>query len=217
MSDPFLIEAAINNLEFLKEKNKFLGNNYKLVNNQFVPSDDDAYDTIYAVSELEYPIYFTFHQVINHVHASYGGEISGYTRYELLDLMSESISNIYEYYLGIDERNGQFERIVDDIDAKVDYIHGYYKYGVFMFLPTKIKEYVNSICKTIISFSEGYTDYYGRRNHSYEEDSDNSLDDSDNESNSVDDSDNESNSVDDTGDDDSVDDSVDESDDNKED
>ena len=67
MSDTCLIEAAINNLLFLNEKNQFQGNSYKIVNNQFISSDDDNFDTIYSLSELEYPIYFTVHQILNHV------------------------------------------------------------------------------------------------------------------------------------------------------
>lgn len=163
MSDTCLIEAAINNLLFLNEKNQFQGNSYKIVNNQFISSDDDNFDTIYSLSELEYPIYFTFHQILNHVNTSYSNDVCGYTRSELINYMDVAITNIFDHYLNIDEKNMQFELVIEDIEYKVDYVENYYKYGVFMFLPTRCKELFNHVCKSFISFSKDYVDQYYRR------------------------------------------------------
>ena len=65
-----LSEVAVKNLLFLSEKDAFLANQYKLENKKFISSDEDNYDTIYSFSDLEYPLYFTFHQVMNHIHSS---------------------------------------------------------------------------------------------------------------------------------------------------
>lgn len=164
MGDPCLVEAAINNLEFLCENTKFQSNRYKLVNNQFIANDgDDSYDTIYSLAELEYPVYFTFHQVINHVHTCYSQEIMGYTRTSILSMMNKAVCNLCEHYTNIEETHAQFERVLDDIDYKVEYVTDYYKYGICMFLPTRVKELFNHVCKSIISFSKDYVDHYNRR------------------------------------------------------
>ena len=192
MGDLCLVEAAINNLEFLCENTKFQSNRYKLVNNQFIANDDDdSYDTIYSLAELEYPVYFTFHQVINHVHTCYSQEIMGYTRTSILSMMNKAVCNLCEHYTNIEETHAQFERVLDDIDYKVEYVTDYYKYGIFMFLPTRVKELLTRVCKNILEFSEDYSMYYHGRNTSQSEDD---LDES-NESDSNESESNEENDV----------------------
>lgn len=155
--------VAVNNLIFLSKKDKFLANQYKLVNKEFIPSEeDDSYDTIYSFNDLEYPIYFSFHQVMNHIHNSYGYKIHGYTRNQLIYLMECAITTLLEYYDNVEEIDESFECLIEDLDDKVFIIHGYYKYGWCQWLPTKIKEYVNSICLQVIYTSKEITDEYIR-------------------------------------------------------
>lgn len=149
-----LSNIAIQNLVFLSQKDKFLANQYKLVNKEFITSEDDTFDTIYSFSDLEYPIYFTFHQVMNHMHGSYENNICGYTRQELIYLMDISVDNLLEYYGNIEECNSSFEELLDDLDEKVFLIKGYYKYGWCLWLPTKIKEYLNRACIVAVKASK---------------------------------------------------------------
>ena len=88
-------KVALNNLKVLCDSNKLVGNLYHLNHYEISTSDtsisdpstsdtstsdDTTYDTIYTLNDLEYPIYFTFHQLLNHVHSTYRGKLYGYTR-----------------------------------------------------------------------------------------------------------------------------------------
>ena len=155
-----LSEVAIKNLLFLSETDAFLANQYKLDNKSFVTSEDDTYDTIYSFKELEYPIYFTFHQVMNHIHSSYDSTIHGYTREELLLFMSNAIVTLIDYYETVEGTDESFEILIDDIEEKLYLIEGYYKYGWFIWLPTKLKEYMNHACLRVLKVSREITDQY---------------------------------------------------------
>ena len=155
-----LSEVAIKNLLFLSETDAFLANQYKLDNKSFVTSEDDTYDTIYSFKELEYPIYFTFHQVMNHIHSSYDSTIHGYTREELLLFMSNAIVTLIDYYETVEGTDESFEILIDDIEEKLYLIEGYYKYGWFLWLPTKLKEYMNHACLQVLKVSREITDQY---------------------------------------------------------
>ncbi len=155
-----LSEVAVKNLVFLSEKDAFLANQYKLENKKFVSSDEDNYDTIYSFSDLEYPLYFTFHQVMNHIHSSYESTIHGYTREQLINFMGKSMISLLEYYENVEERDETFEILLDDLEEKVFMIEGYYKYGWFLWVPTKLKEYMNYACLRILKISREITDEY---------------------------------------------------------
>jgi hypothetical protein len=179
-----LSNIAIQNLVFLSQKDKFLANQYKLVNKEFITSEGDTFDTIYSFSDLEYPIYFTFHQVMNHMHGSYENNICGYTRKELIYLMNVSVDNLLEYYGHIEECNSSFEELLDDLDEKVFLVKGYYKYGWCLWLPTKIKEYLNWACVVAVGASKEIVKDYiqemkdpgGYSDEDSDEDSDDSND-----------------------------------------
>ncbi len=155
-----LSEVAVKNLVFLSEKDAFLANQYKLENKKFVSSDEDNYDTIYSFSDLEYPLYFTFHQVMNHIHSSYESTIHGYTREQLINFMGKSMISLLEYYENVEEIDETFEILLDDLEEKVFMIEGYYKYGWFLWVPTKLKEYMNYACLRILKVSREITDEY---------------------------------------------------------
>lgn len=183
-----LSEVAVKNLVFLSEKDSFLANQYKLENKKFVSSDEDNYDTIYSFSDLEYPLYFTFHQVMNHIHSSYESQIHGYTREQLISFMGKSMISLLEYYENVEERDETFEILLDDLEEKVFMIEGYYKYGWFLWVPTKLKEYMNYACSQILKVSREITDEYiqyvkdpqGQDDTSSDDETDDNL--SDNES-----------------------------------
>ena len=61
-----LDKTSIANLLLLQDKDKLMKSKYKIISNQLVANDEDSFDTVYSYKELEYPVYFTFHQIMNH-------------------------------------------------------------------------------------------------------------------------------------------------------
>ena len=149
-----LEQVAIKNLIFLNDNDKFLENKYKLQGKQFISSDNDTFDTIYSCKELEYPLYFTFHQIMNHIHNSYKDSIYGYTRKELLMYMDNGLNVLLDYYENNDTIDKDFEILLDDLDNKIFSMKGYYKYGWCFWAPTKVKEYFNYGCLLAIETSK---------------------------------------------------------------
>ena len=145
-----LQDIAFNNLKFLNDKDDFLANRYKIENKRFVQGDDD---TVYSLNDLEYPVFFTFHQLMNHVHSSYGQKFHGKTKKELLDMFQVALDTLNEYYIETDNTNKQFECLLDDIDDKVLFIIQYYKYGCCHRFPTSMKDYFMKGCKLMIDTS----------------------------------------------------------------
>ena len=89
-------------LQFLNDRDDFLANRYKIDKNQLVKEDDD---TVYTLDDLEYPIFFTFHQLMNHVHSSYELRFHGKTKKELLDMFEIALNTLNEYYIETDNSN----------------------------------------------------------------------------------------------------------------
>ena len=139
-----LEEIAFHNLQFLNDRDDFLANRYKIDKNQLVKEDDD---TVYTLDDLEYPIFFTFHQLMNHVHSSYEPRFHGKTKKELLDMFEIALNTLNEYYIETDNSNKRFERVIDDIDDKITFIIQYYKYGFCHRFPTVVKDYFTKGCK----------------------------------------------------------------------
>ena len=152
-----LEELAFNNLKFLNEKEDFLANRYTLKKQQLIKEDND---TLYSLSDLEYPIFFTFHQLINHVHSSYEPRFHGKTKTELLDMFHVAIETINEYYVETDNSNPEFETLIDDIEDKVFFITQYYRYGWCHRLPTIVKDAFSSVCMHLILSSRIIVDEY---------------------------------------------------------
>jgi len=152
-----LEDIAFNNLQFLNDKEDFLANRYTLKKQQLIKEDDD---TLYSLSDLEYPLFFTFHQLINHVHSSYEPKFHVKTKKELLDMFQVAIETINEYYVETDNSNIEFETLIDDIEDKVFFITQYYRYGWCHRLPTIVKDAFSSLCMQLIYSSRIIVDEY---------------------------------------------------------
>ena len=152
-------KVAINNLKVLTHPTKLAANQYNLRNNEMI-TNDDSFDTIYGLDDLEYPIYFTFHQLLNHVHTSYDNNIHGYTRKELINLMIEALDNLMDYYESNDMKNINFGNMLDDIDDKVFFVQQYYRYGWCLWLPTFMKLQMNKFCRGLINTSKEVHNFY---------------------------------------------------------
>jgi hypothetical protein len=162
---------ALRNLVFLQSKDNLLKSRYKIVANEFIDVSErlpkEEFDTVYSFKELEYPIYFTFHQLMNHVHNSYGSMFHEYTRMDLIYMMVCALDNLLDYYSDVDEVTDSFQEMLEDLDDKLYFLHQYYKYGLSYWIPTYCKEYLNSMCLRMLTTSRDIVEKMGGAFHAY--------------------------------------------------
>jgi len=86
---------------------------------------DDKFENITELSEIEYVLYFSFHQLIN---IPIREVIDDYSRKELLNIMIDAIATIYDVYDNsiYDTENTRICQMIDEIDeivfkAKINY------------------------------------------------------------------------------------------------
>lgn len=116
-----LDSIAIKNLETLVSLNDNI-EDYQLVVDGYriTQSDDENYEGIFSLRELEYPIFFSFNQLLNSIRYSNLYKIDGYQTNKLLHLMDDSIDKV----IGIldkmeeDPHNNSLCEIIDEIDNK---------------------------------------------------------------------------------------------------
>lgn len=147
-----LIDVAIHNLELLTDEtifpqNKFTLQKYEMKEEQNTEKTE-SFDTICSLDDLEYPIYFTYHQIMNHIHSNH--KLKGYTRKQLINLMLIGIDILYEKYETGNLKHPSFSNLLEDLDNKVFFIQQYYRYGWCLWAPTVIKEYLNSFCNFLL-------------------------------------------------------------------
>jgi len=178
MENKDLCKVAMDNLIFLSKRDNFITNKYKLNHLSFESSEEETFDTIYSLKELEYPLYFTINQLLNEIHTSYEYYIQSYHRKDIINMLDDVVEMLYQYYEGCEEKNPLFESFLDDIDDKVFFTQGYYKYGVCHWIPTKFNEYLNWFCIRSIKISKEIVNDYledmyspGRYDESSDEDS----------------------------------------------
>ena len=219
-----LDKLALCNLLFLQDKETFTSNSYKLVGNRFSKiednekaSDDESnesneFDAIYSYKELDYPLYFTFHQIMNHItyKYTYANEFYGYTKRDLIKMMEGTIDILYDHYSKEDEADVPFEELLEDLEDKVVGLKGIYYSGICHYLPTLMNDYLSIFCKTLLGVSrEICKDYILELKDPGSYESDESDDDKSDDDKSADDKSDEAD------DDKSADDESDEADDDK--
>lgn len=86
---------------------------------------DDKFENITELSEIEYVLYFSFHQLIN---IPIREVIDDYSRKELLNIMIDAIATVYYVYDNsiYDTENKRICQMIDEIDeivfkAKINY------------------------------------------------------------------------------------------------
>ena len=114
-----LDKTSIANLLLLQDKDKLMKSKYKIISNQLVANDEDSFDTVYSYKELEYPVYFTFHQIMNHVRYSYNTRYFNYSKKALLKMLLNVIDNLSDVYSEKDEIDESFEHLLEDLENKV--------------------------------------------------------------------------------------------------
>ena len=73
----------------------------------------EDYDTVDKLSSLEYPIYFTYHELLNNI--SYNKDLSYTKKIYLLDKIYESLDILIQYIDDYEEENSKICFIIDNI------------------------------------------------------------------------------------------------------
>jgi hypothetical protein len=109
---------AIDNLKLLNEEpdDKYLiSEDLQL---SFI--DKSEYDSVNSLKLLEYPIYFTFHHIMNHI--EYDGDLSYGQKKYLLRQIEYALDNFHNFIKG-DEEEHNLVQIIADIDERYDRVH----------------------------------------------------------------------------------------------
>ena len=118
-----LNNIAISNLELLCDLDDNIEEYHLVVDgNNIQRSTDENYDGIFSLRELEYPIYFSFHQLLNSLRYSNLYRIEDYKTSELIQLLDESIDKVVDILEKTqdDPHNNTLCQIIDDVDDKYD-------------------------------------------------------------------------------------------------
>ena len=122
LKDKLITSVAIENLKILNERyNKSLS----LIgdNNKLSLIEKDNFDPLCKLESLEYPIYFTYHHLLDII--SNNKDISYQVKKYLLEQIDKSFDNIVEYiddYDDIDDDNNTINQILIGIYEKYDLI-----------------------------------------------------------------------------------------------
>lgn len=149
-----LDETAVNNLKILNDLNTNLNECQLVINgNKITKSIDENYDKIINLRELEYPIYYTFNQLLNSVRYSNLYKIEGYKTKDLIRLMDNAIDCIVDMLENCEEdpNYDNLTDIIDNIDEKFIILKDRYETCSIWRVVETFNDYLDSICE---SFSE---------------------------------------------------------------
>ena len=114
-------QTAINNLKFISDSNS-IEDYYQFVidGNTITDSDDNNYEGIVSLKELEYPIYFSFHQLFTSIRYSNLYKINNYKTKDIIKLMDYSLDTICDLLNNNteDPHNESLCEMVDEINNK---------------------------------------------------------------------------------------------------
>ena len=114
-------KIAVQNLELIIDLDDNIDEyNIIIEGNKISQSTDENYEGLVELRELEYPIYFSFHQLMNSIRYSNFYKIEGYRTKELIDLIDEAIEKLVDILSNSedDPHNQVICNIIDDIDDK---------------------------------------------------------------------------------------------------
>ena len=145
-----LDETAVNNLKILNDLNTNL-NECQLVidGNKISKSTDENYDKIINLRELEYPIYYTFNQLLNSIRYSTLYKIENYKTKDLIRLMDNAIDCIVDMLETCeqDPNHDNFTDIIDNIDEKFIILKNRYETCSIWRVVETFNDYLDSICE----------------------------------------------------------------------
>jgi hypothetical protein len=83
--------------------------------------DKDDYDTVSKIKDLEYPIYYTYNEMLNII--SYDNDLSYSKKVDYLERVYESLDNLIQYIEDYNENeNTRICYIVDNIHARYEIV-----------------------------------------------------------------------------------------------
>jgi hypothetical protein len=144
-----LNEIALNNLKLLNNLNHNLKECQLVIEgNKLSKSTDENYDKIVNLRELEYPIYYTFNQILNSIRYSNLYKIEGYSTKDLLYLMDNAIDSIVDMLENTEEdpNYDNFTDIIDNIDEKYIILRDRYESCSIWRITETFNDYLDSIC-----------------------------------------------------------------------
>ena len=157
-----LNEVALNNIEVLSNlKNdeiKFNGLSIKSIDDK-----DEDYKQVDNLSDIEYIIYFTFHQLILYIQKN--NDKLKINKSELIDSMDTAIYNIYLYFKLNEEDNSNIIKILDQIEELLYIIENDNKYSLFSKFNIYMIYFINPIIDLVTDLKQKYTLYYNFYNY----------------------------------------------------
>lgn len=107
---------AFDNLKIINEYNN---NNYLIADGNLLSLiEKDDYDPVNKLSSLEYPIYFTFHYLLNLI--SDDNSLSYQYRINLLENINYSLYQLMDFITDLDEKETEENKILIDIINNID-------------------------------------------------------------------------------------------------
>lgn len=128
-------KLAYDNLKLLDEEHSdtlFLISDHNILS----LIEKDSFDTCSKVKSLEYPIYFTYHHILNIV--DYDKDISYKNKMNLLNMIENSLNNLIHYLDDYEENEENITLLIDDIYERYDIVkvnqkHNYLERFVYLF------------------------------------------------------------------------------------
>ena len=119
-------KLAYDNLKLLNEK---YSDSLLLISDTNILSliEKDNFDTCSQIKSLEYPLYFTYHQLLNII--QYDNDISYKRKQTLLSMIDNSLDNVVDYLNDYEEENETILSMMDDIYTRVERVKEDTKYN----------------------------------------------------------------------------------------
>ena len=128
-------KLAYDNLKLLNEK--YTDSLYLISDNNILNLiEKDNFDTCSKLKSLEYPIYFTYHHILNIV--DYDKDISYKNKMNLLEMIENSLDNLIDYLNDYVEEDNNISEFIDDIyerydNVKLNHKHNYFERIIYLF------------------------------------------------------------------------------------
>jgi hypothetical protein len=128
-------KLAYDNLKLLNEK--YTDSLYLISDNNILNLiEKDNFDTCSKLKSLEYPIYFTYHHILNIV--DYDKDISYKNKMNLLEMIENSLNNLIDYLNDYVEEDNNISEFIDDIYERLDIVnenqkHNYFERFIYLF------------------------------------------------------------------------------------
>ena len=108
-----LVNRAHDNLNILYNLNS--GDTLNAKRGEIIISDKDDFVQVDNISDLEYSIYFTYHQLLT------SNEIDDHLNTDLIEKLDLSIDKMFDnkQLNGLIENDSYFKQIIDDLDEKI--------------------------------------------------------------------------------------------------